>query len=93
MTTNVLPYNQVVQLVAATVPAHIITDGASRWCDYSAAVAAICAALNHPADGPMANFVDGMVADAIEDTYGALLPDWQQRTTASAYTCSADLEE
>lgn len=78
--TVMLAYDEVRELVSAIVPQHIITDGGDNlWFDYGAAVAAICAAFNHACDGPMANFIDGMVADEVEDTYGALLPDWQQR--------------
>lgn len=93
-----LAYDQARQIVAATVPNHVVTVGDDRWYDYGAAVEEICAALNHAADQPMANFIDGMVSDTVEDTYGALLPDWKRRgqpnpDNASDHTYPGDMED
>ena len=94
---TVLPYEQARQIVAATVPNHVVTVGDDRWYDYGAAVEEICGAFNTPAGGWMAPFIDSMVAGEVEDTYGVLLPDWQRRgqpnsDSAGDYTYPGDLE-
>lgn len=94
---TVLPYEQARQIVAATVPNHVVTVDGNRWYDYGAAVEEICGAFNTPAGGWMAPFIDSMVAGEVEDTYGVLLPDWQRRgqpnsDSAGDYTYPGDLE-